>query len=287
MPRIRAGELTSYFDLQGVAAGEPLVFIGGLGNKLQIWANQVSQFSRHYLVLTFDNRDAGLTEDSPRPNYHIVDMAKDTVDLLDALGIEKAHIVGYSMGGAIAQEIVLNWQERVATLTLVATFAKIDAWGIQLFQKFGPLDQSGVETELFRLISPLAFNWRNFQQTNFFDTLSKIISGKTPYQPTPGFARQLSAIVDHDTVSRLSQIKVPTLVVAGERDVAAPANNLLRISQLIPNAKFHLIQGATHQIPQNYAEDFNQILSFFLLDYPLVKEAGDKIQDIRQGENRF
>jgi 3-oxoadipate enol-lactonase len=271
MPRIHTGELTMYYELQGRAGGQPLVFIGGLGNTHQIWANQVQEFSRYNLTLAFDNRDAGLTDQSPRPHYTIEDMARDTVDLMSAVGIDKAHIVGYSMGGAIAQEIALGWHDKVATLTLIATFSKIENWGIQIFQKLGPLDQTGVEQELFRLISPFAFNWRTFQKTGFVDGLRNVLAGRPDYQPSPGFARQLNAVVDHDTLNRLPQIKVPTLVVAGEKDITAPASSLLRISELIPGAKFHLVKGGTHQIPRESGDELNQALSFFLLDYPIEK----------------
>jgi 3-oxoadipate enol-lactonase len=281
MPKIRAGELTMYFELEGPVGGPPLVFIGGLGNTHTIWANQTPEFSQHYLTLTFDNRDCGLTDESPSSHYYISDMARDTVDLMTAVGIEKAHIVGYSMGGAIAQEIALGWQDKVATLTLIATFAKVDTWGAQLFQKFGPLDQSGIEQEIFKFISPFAFNWRNFQQTSFVSGMRNILSGRPDYQPTPGFTRQLSAVIDHDTFLRLPNIKVPTLVIAGERDLAAPANHLLKISEAIPGAKFHLIKSATHQIPQNFSAELNQTLAFFLLDHPVTesKEQGAEVRE--------
>ena len=120
MPTVRVGDINIYYEDHG--KGEPLLLIEGWGTDLTCWQLQIPEFSTKYRVIAFDNRGTGRT-DAPDQPYSFRLMADDAVGLLDALGIGKAHILGVSMGGCIAQEIAIEHPERTRSLILAATTA--------------------------------------------------------------------------------------------------------------------------------------------------------------------
>src|SRR3990172_9311716 len=115
MPTAPVRDLMMYYEEAG--SGEPLVLIMGLGGDLQGWAFQAPVLAQHFRVITFDNRGAGRTSAPDRPSS-IAAMADDTAGLMDYLGIQKAHVLGFSMGGYIAQELALSRPDRVDQLIL-------------------------------------------------------------------------------------------------------------------------------------------------------------------------
>src|SRR5438093_13759231 len=117
----KVGTIDLYYDEQG--SGDPLLLVMGLAADSAAWMFQVPDFARHHRTIVFDNRGVGRSAKPPGP-YTIHEMADDTVGLLDALGIARAHVVGVSMGGMIAQELALRHPERVARLVLAMSFAR-------------------------------------------------------------------------------------------------------------------------------------------------------------------
>jgi 3-oxoadipate enol-lactonase len=134
MPTIEANGQTLYYEVQG--EGEPLLLVMGLAADTMAWALQVPALAPHYKTVIFDNRDVGQSSMAEGP-YEIADLAQDTLALADGLGLDSFHLVGVSMGGAIAQEIALAAPARVRTLTLAVTFAAGGAWARQLSKTWG------------------------------------------------------------------------------------------------------------------------------------------------------
>jgi len=118
MPRARTGEIEIYYEVHG--QGLPLIMILGLGQDIATWDFQVSEFSKYFRLIVFDNRDSGRSSQCLAP-YTTEDMARDTLGLMDYLHIERAHILGTSMGGMIAQQVALLVPERVMSLVLAST----------------------------------------------------------------------------------------------------------------------------------------------------------------------
>ena len=118
MPRIKVQDIDLYYEIHG--EGYPMVLIRGLGSNADHWYTQTPVFSSRYRVVSFDNRGIGRS-DKPNEPYTISMMADDTVGLMDALGISRAHILALSMGGMIAQEIALKYPEKVESLVLACT----------------------------------------------------------------------------------------------------------------------------------------------------------------------
>src|SRR5512136_1643850 len=123
MPLARLNGINVNYRVEG--QGEPLVMIMGFTAGRVGWMPQIPFFRKYYRVITFDNRGAGKSDKPPGPNSTRM-MADDTVKLMDVLGIEKAHIMGLSMGGMIAQELAINYPQRVMKLVLAATYARQD-----------------------------------------------------------------------------------------------------------------------------------------------------------------
>jgi pimeloyl-ACP methyl ester carboxylesterase len=118
MPRAKIGDIEIYYEVHG--QGPTLIMILGLGQDIPTWHFQIPEFSKHFRVVVFDNRDSGRSSQCSDP-YTTADMAQDTLGLMDYLHIERAHVLGTSMGGMIAQQVALLAPERIASLVLAST----------------------------------------------------------------------------------------------------------------------------------------------------------------------
>lgn len=122
MPQLTVNAIPLYYELVGPVGGEPVVFLSGLTGDHNNWTLQVNRLQDRYRCLTFDWRDTGKSGPSPLEQYSIVDMAGDVAGLIQALALGKSHLIGLSMGGAVAQEVALNYPELVASLILASSF---------------------------------------------------------------------------------------------------------------------------------------------------------------------
>ena len=191
MPTIQVNDIHMYYEIHG--EGEPLVLIGGLANDLSELESMSRWLAQKYRVLVFDNRGAGRT-DKPDSPYSIEMMAADTEELLKELAIERASMLGISMGGRIALELALQHPERVEKLILVSTSARVK--------------RSKNGTRRLRFFS-LLFN------------LLPIFRSKYP-QPRYAFLRQLQASGDYNCADRLHELAMPTMIMHGKADKTAP-----------------------------------------------------------------
>src|SRR5947207_12451425 len=126
MPHLEANGRRLYYELHG--EGEPLLCVMGLAADILAWTLQVPAFAARHRTIVFDNRDAGRS-DRAEADYELADMAADALALADALELERFHLLGASMGGAIAQEVALAAPERITTLTLAVSFGGVGAAG--------------------------------------------------------------------------------------------------------------------------------------------------------------
>src|SRR5271168_1691355 len=129
MPTVRVNDIEMHYEIHG--KGTPLVHSGGLAGDARAWTRQIEHLARHYQVLAFDNRGTGRTSCPDMP-YSTRLFATDTVGLMDAIGIKRAHICGISMGGCIVQEVAINHPDRVISLIINCSFAKFDRYGARI-----------------------------------------------------------------------------------------------------------------------------------------------------------
>ena len=248
MPKITVGDIDINYQIQG--SGSPLLMIMGLSFSLLDWGKKfVDLLAPHYKLILFDNRDAGLTSQSTK-SYDIVNMADDAAGLLGALKINKAHIFGVSMGGAIAQQ--LAYPEKLDKLILGCTFAGGEC------SQFG--DISGLITgDLLPLLFTPSFIQNNRQE------LEDLLKETTPFHSQgEALQRQLQAFATHNTCDTLSNIKTNTLVLTGDKDVAIPSMNINALVREIPNAKFEIIADAAHGFFYSHADKTAHLIHSFL-----------------------
>ena len=262
MPTVRVGDINMYYEVHG--EGEPLVLILGLSADLTSWMLQTPEFSKKYQVIVFDNRGVGRT-DAPDMAYSTWMMADDTAGLLDALVIEKAHVLGHSMGGFIAQELALKYPQRVKSLILASSGTRETSLGKYLIDTWARMAQEGVSLET-RLMEQLLW----LLTDKFFDNPDMVQMAITvmlanPYpQSTHGLARQTGACLEHDTRERIGKITAPTLVLVGEEDIIIPVKMSEKLAAGIPNSEMVVLEGGGHGFLIEIPERFNQAVMDFL-----------------------
>jgi pimeloyl-ACP methyl ester carboxylesterase len=262
VPKVRVGGIDLFYEAAG--EGEPVVLIMGFGGDHLAWGFQFREMASRFRVVAFDNRGAGQSA-APDVPYTTRMMADDTVGLMDALGVERAHIVGASMGGMIAQEVALAHPSRVRSLQLHCTLARPDAQTRALIAAWRAARPSLSPEQYMRLqflwlFSPVT--WQD--RPDFVETiLANGVANPHP-QSQAGFVRQGDAILSHDTLDRLSTLRTPTLVTVGEDDILVPPRFSRLLAERIPGAELHIVPGAGHVHFWEQVETFNQLCVHFL-----------------------
>jgi pimeloyl-ACP methyl ester carboxylesterase len=217
----------------------------------------------HFRFITFDNRGAGRSSVPPGP-YTTRQMADDAAALLEYLGVERAHIFGFSLGGLIAQELAINYPERVDHLVINGAYARpnlavVDPWLTLWDQVYA------------KQIDPTAFNvWLLSQLlTPAFmtqvDLVAAAIAEPDPYPATAqGIAGQTAAIRTHDTLERLGQISAPTLLLFGAQDIVSPLVYADELAAGIPGATLKVLDPGGHSAIFEFEDAGNAALLEFL-----------------------
>ncbi len=250
-----------YSEIHG--EGDPLVLIAGLSAHSQHWANQVPVFKEHFKTILLDNRNSGRSDVTDQCNTK--QMADDVVGLMDALKVDRAHLVGRSMGGYIAQQMAISHPARVNRLVLESTAPVSSTRNKLLLSHLLQLREQGLALSdlfkdfLFWMNPPLVMD----DPEVFEQTIKEILSD--PYlQSLEGFRNQVQAILEHDTRDQLHRIQSPTLVVCGKEDILITNREAEALIRGIPNSKIIIIEGSGHDIHADQAERFNQEVVEFL-----------------------
>jgi len=238
--------LRLYYEWRGRATGTPVVLVMGLGGDSTAWAFQLAALAPHYRVLVFDNRGAGRSE-APDEPYTIGGMAEDVLGLLDALGVGRVHLVGLSMGGAIAQEAALAAPERVLSLQLHATWAGPHPYFTALVEAVRTARQRLDRAVFYRTLALWLFSPETFARQ---PALVELVIQHAVEHPHPGtlhgYLRQTEAVLAHDTRARLHGLRCPTLVGVGEADLLTPRFFAEELAGLIPGARLTVLPAAGH-----------------------------------------
>lgn len=223
MSKVKINDINMYYEIHG--EGEPLIMIMGWGGNITTFGipELISKYSQKYKVIAFDNRGAGRT-DKPDMSYSVEMMAEDTIGLMDALGIEKAHINGTSFGGRIGMVMAAKYPERVNGLILHVTVARLTS-------KLKNAVNSSLETEESRK-----------EELKKAEMLFQM-----EYPPThESYLRQLEAGAIFDGRKFLDDIKAPTLIVNGTNDYFVPIECTKELAASIKDSKLVLVEGGDH-----------------------------------------
>ena len=264
MPTTQANGQTLYYEDHG--DGEPLVCVMGLAANSLAWALQVQAFAERHRTVIFDNRDVGQSSMAGE-QYEIRDMAQDTLALADALELDSFHLLGYSMGGAISQEVALAAPERVRTLTLAVTYAGTGNWGETFSRVWGGRRQRASREEHIDELMLLTLSEAFFENREAVDYVRGMMLGDPHPQPPEAFARQLEASRRHDTRDRLDSLTMPVHVIGGEHDILVPIWKQRELAELIPGAKLTEIEGCPHGANIERAVEFNAVVLDFIAEH--------------------
>jgi pimeloyl-ACP methyl ester carboxylesterase len=261
MPFADIGGNRLHYVQQG--SGDDLLLLCGLGDDVSAWDAQIPVFAQHYRVTAIDNRGVGQSG-LPDGEFTVRDLAADARALLDEAGIARAHVAGFSMGGAIAQELALAAPQRVHSLVLIGTWCRSD----RILQETvkGAAWSAGVADDarawlysfLSWVYSPAVFD------DGRIDLFVEAALANPYPQETEAFQRTARAVLDHDTADRLPAITLPTLVICGEQDLLCPPRHSRAIAARIPGARLVEVPEQAHQPFQEDAASFNALVLDFL-----------------------
>ena len=263
MPYAHARDSTRlHYEVLGRAHSPAVLMIQGLGADKHGWDMQRIPLALHYRVIAFDNRGAGRS-DKPFGEYSLEQMADDAIAVLDAVGVERAHVIGASMGGALAQIIGLRYPERVISLTLACTACRNHVWRRELLQSWATTATERGMSAMTREAARWVIGPRSFRR------LLPAFGWLGPFgisRPAHGFAAQVRAILDVDEsmADHLAEVGAPTMVVVGNQDILTPRGDSEEIADRMPNAELVVISGAAHGLMVEHATTFNRVLLEFL-----------------------
>jgi pimeloyl-ACP methyl ester carboxylesterase len=268
MPTVKANDIQVAYEMHG--SGAPLLLIAGVGYGGWFWHKIVPPLSQHYQVITFDNRGAGGSDKVDGP-YTVSMMAADTAGLLDALGITQAYILGHSLGGFIAQELIITRPELVSKLILASTNfggqqvipITPEAMKILTDRQGDPLElvkrgiaiacAPGVAEQQLEIVKELI----NYRFTNPVPPAQ--------YQAQVMAGAGMAALTDEQVRQRMQAIQVPTLILFGEFDMVVPPGNADLMVAKIANAQARIIPATGHIFPiEDPAATVDAIRTFLL-----------------------
>lgn len=248
-----------YWDEQG--DGEPILLIMGLGYTSHMWYRSRPVLAAQYRTLAFDNRGVGRS-DTPAGPYAITLMASDAAAVLDAAEVNHAHVLGVSMGGMVAQEFALQYPTRVRSLILGCTApggpnalrAEREARDMLMARDTMTAEQAAEAAVPFIYDSATPRKW-----------IDEDLSIRRPWFPSAeAYMAQMQGILSWEACSRLSAIRVPTLVIHGESDRLVPSGNAKLIAERILGAKLVMIPHASHVFLTDQTEAANAAILEFL-----------------------
>ena len=258
MPFATVNGVRLYYERHG-DSGDPLVFVHGYTGDITDWRLQIAEFDRDYRILVMDLRGHGRSEaPTDRRSYTVELMANEVEELAQRVGFPHSHLVGHSMGGAVAQEIALRSPEKLLSLTLEDTAPKFNLPADDAMFEFRARRLNLAQTEGMAAAAALEAPWvpphmppERLQEAN--ERLARM--------SVNAFVGAAHGLVDwQGTVDRLSSILTPTLVIYGNLDAPALVEASRRLAELIPNASLEVIPEASHSPQWERPDLFNRAL---------------------------
>ena len=257
-------------NVSQTGTGEPLLLIMGTSGSIGFWEPLVAPFAEHHRVIAYDSRGLGQSERGSE-RITMASLATDAAALLDALEVERAHVLGWSLGSAVAQELALAHPDRVGGLVLYATWGRGDGYMRAMLTAIRHPWETGDMEAAFTSLG-LCFSPELLQSPEFEPLVEQLL----PLFPqTEAQVRttceQWQADEEHDTLDRLAGIDSPTLVIAGEQDVITPPRVGREVAESIPGARYEMLTGpgSSHVLMMERAEEFIALVLGFLEEHPL------------------
>lgn len=254
-------------NYEETGAGPPLLLLMGFGDSIAAWSMQVPAFADRHRTIALDHRGTGDSE-SPVDGYSIPQFSDDAIGLLDHLGIQRAHVLGYSMGGRVAQDMAARYPGRVGAIVLAASAARpnpLNVYSLRaaayLYREFG--------AEAAAAFGPL-ISFTHGYFADHLDALSENLGKPAAHPMAPhAYEGHVQAIERHDTTPILGQITAPALVLMGEDEWLNPKADADIMLNGIANSRLQVLEGGGHGFLWEIPEAFNRAVLEFLAANPV------------------
>ncbi|NME57574.1 alpha/beta hydrolase [Dorea formicigenerans] len=256
------------FHVQTFGSGVPIIMIMGLGAPGDKWKHNYELLSKWFWCIVPDNRGAGLSDKPEGESYTTEQMADDIIGIMDALDIKKAHVMGVSMGGAIAQQVALKVPDRVLSLILTSTFASVSPAFKKALNLICELKEDTDPAVLKQL--NLWMTYGQYTQIHHPEKIEKSIEEDASYpypMPVYAYKAQCGACLSHNTAGRLHELKMPVLIAAGAKDLFMNIEKTMELVHGISQAEFYLAPEGGHVHQWEYPEPYDSVVVGFLMKH--------------------
>ena len=263
MPFIGSTDVQLYFESRGI--GEPLVLIPGFASGAWSWSWQIDDLAELFRVITFDPRGVSRSKIIDGSLVSIEAIAEDVAKMLDALSIERAHVLGISFGGFVAQEFAIQNPRRLNRLVLACTSFGGAGHVLPAPESLAAFASTrGLNTrERIRQYLTLAF-LPEFLESNSADVERFCDLREQNAVPQSVYEAQLYSATVFDTSDRVASVAAETLVISGDRDTVVPTQNSVNLAGKIPHAQLEIVENAGHMLFVERSDEFNTIVKNFL-----------------------
>lgn len=263
MPKVRAGNVTLNYEQQG--SGDPLILIPYLAADHACYAFQVAAYAQHFTCISLDLRGTG-ESDKPGGAYTTELLADDVAALMQAIGIQSAHISGLSLGAAAGMWVAAKYPQRVKSLSLHSGWHKTDAYLKTVVQSWQVLAgaMNSMPDTVIQGIFPWCFTAELYmQKPDFVQTLCDFVRSRPP-QPVDAFIQQTGAVLTHDGGAQLGSIRAPTQITFGRHDAITSTRFAEPLRNGIRGAELHVFEDCSHAPLYENVPAFNETTLAFL-----------------------
>ena len=260
MPEISIGDAELYYESHG--GGPPLILVSGLGGTASFWAPHVSELAGGFRVVTFDHRGVGGSTKS-RIRYSVEQMADDVVKLMDALGIERAALIGHSTGGCVGAVMAIEHPGRLSSVVMSSSWTKADAYFTRLFEaRKSVLEAQGPEAYVRHgSLSRYPPSWIAAHMDELEQVEQRAVDN---FPPAEIVLNRIEAILAYDRVADLGSIEAPVLVHVAKDDIITPPYLSEDLHARIPNSALRVVEKGGHFCPHTMAGEFRETVLSFL-----------------------
>ena len=262
MPKVQVRDIE--INYQEAGSGFPLILIHGLNGDLTGWVLVMPEFSRHYRTIALDVRGHGGTGKPDEP-YSIKGFSEDFHEFMKQLKISKAHILGLSMGGAIAQQFALDHPEMIQSLVLVSTFSYIDAPAHQAFTRLRASLKEGGYPAFFDEVVKLAFTPQYIAANP--GPIAELKAKRIAINSPAAIGRATEACLAFNLKDEITRISMPTLIVSGRNDIFTPLHLAEQIHRSIRGSEWKILDGVGHNLYIEKSPQLVQVVLEFLGKY--------------------
>ena len=263
MPKIQANGITINYETQG--AGEPLILIPFLAADYACYAFQVADYAKHFTCISLDPRGAGET-DKPDGVYSMELFADDVAALMHSIGVERAHISGVSLGAATGLWLAAKYPQRVITLSVHSGWTKTDPFLKTVVEGWRSIAKGldSVTEMVIQGIFPYCFTPELYAaKPEYIEALAAFVRGR-PEQPMDAFMRQSGAVIAHDALAQLADIKAPTQITFGRHDLVCSLRFADAMTSAIKTHELLVFETCAHAAIYESVAEFNDKTLAFL-----------------------